>query len=97
MPGQPQQPGGRPDQNQDCEPIILFYHQGRLYQLQPGPGQRPGPGRPSSPPEFFPLRPYQGPSIPGLPGVPGVPNVPGAPWQTPGPQEPGFRPQTPRF
>ncbi|MGH2371942.1 MAG: hypothetical protein ACRDIC_00480 [bacterium] len=62
-----QNPGQRPGQQQgDCEPIILFYHNGRLYQLQPGPGDRNG-NRPGVPPEFYQLNPYQGPPIPGLP------------------------------
>lgn len=77
-------PGQGQEQGQDCDPIILFYYQGRLYQLQPGPQNRPG--RPSSPPEFFPLRPYQGPQIPGLPF---------GPQQVP--QSPGFQPVQPRF
>jgi hypothetical protein len=66
-PGQ-QVPGQLPGTQQgDCEPIILFYHNGQLYQLRPGPGPQNGPGRPSSPPEYFRLDPYQGPAIPGLP------------------------------
>jgi hypothetical protein len=82
-----QQPGQRPGQQQgDCQPIILFYHNGQLYQLQPGPGQENGPGRPGTPPEFFPLNPYQGPAIPGLP-------LP--PERGPG-RGPGFAPVNPR-
>ncbi|MDR7455649.1 MAG: hypothetical protein QN137_14380, partial [Armatimonadota bacterium] len=47
-PGQ-QMPGQQPGQeNGECEPIILFYHNGQLYQLQPGPGQQFGPGRPGT-------------------------------------------------
>lgn len=78
---------GQQQEGQDCQPIILFYHQGQLYQLMPGPqGQQ---GRPGSPPEYFPLRPYQGPQIPGLP----FRQIPGSPV----PQSPGFQPVNPRF
>ena len=43
-----QGPGQGLGQGQDCQPIILFYYQGRLYQLMPGPDNPPGmPGRPS--------------------------------------------------
>ncbi|MDR7482062.1 MAG: hypothetical protein QN183_01745 [Armatimonadota bacterium] len=67
FPGQ-QTPGQLPGTQQgECEPIILFYHNGQLYQLRPGPGPQDGPGRPTSPPEYFRLDPYQGPAIPGLP------------------------------
>lgn len=83
MPGPDQQPGQ--GQGQECEPIILFYHEGRLYQMMPGPDNQPG--RPGSPPEYFPLRPYQGPQIPGLPFT----RPPAAP------QGPGFTPIQPRF
>ncbi len=69
---QPDDQQGR-GQGEDCQPIILFYYQGRLYQLMPGPQNRPG--LPGSPPEFFPLRPYQGPAIPGLPFGPQMPQV----------------------
>jgi hypothetical protein len=79
-----QNPGQRPQQEQgDCEPIILFYHNGQLYQLRPGEGPRDGQGRPGAPPEFYYLNPYQGPPIPGLP----VPRPD---------QEPGFTPVNPR-
>ncbi|OLD60402.1 MAG: hypothetical protein AUI83_02225 [Armatimonadetes bacterium 13_1_40CM_3_65_7] len=78
-----QGPGQGLGQGQDCQPIILFYYQGRLYQLMPGPDNPPG--MPGSPPEYFPLRPYQGPQIPGLPFGP-------APQQLP-----GFQPLQPRF
>jgi hypothetical protein len=79
-----QQPGQRPGQQQgDCEPIILFYHNGQLFQLRPGQGPQNGPGRPGTPPEFFHMNPYQGPAIPGLP----------APRQDRGP---GFSPVNPR-
>jgi hypothetical protein len=47
--------------NQDCGKI-LFYYQGRLYQLQPGPAPRNGGN-----PEFYFMQPYQGPPIPGFP------------------------------
>jgi len=83
-----------PDQGQgqgeECEPVILFYYQGRLYRLMPGP-QQDQQGRPGSPPEYFPIQPYQGPQIPGLPFQlpPG-----GAPRA---PQGPGFQPVQPRF
>ena len=65
-PGQ-QQPGQRPGQQQgqeECQTILL-YHNGQLYQLSPGP--QDGQGRPGSPPEFFYLNPYRGPTIPGFP------------------------------
>ncbi|MDR5693809.1 MAG: hypothetical protein QN198_00125 [Armatimonadota bacterium] len=77
---QPQ--GQAPGQSQqDCVPTILFYHQGRLYQLQPGPEGQPG--VPGSPPEFFYLRPF-GQQAPGFP----------TPRQAPAPN---FRPLVPRF
>lgn len=100
LPGRPEdQQGTGNQQGQDCEPMILFYYQGRLYQLRPGPGQGPqnGPGRPGSPPEYFPLTPYQGPAIPGLPGIPFGPQPgPGNPIPIPG-NPPDFQPQNPRF
>ncbi len=71
---------------QACQPVILFYYQGKLYQLMPGPDNPPG--LPGSPPEYFPLRPYQGPQIPGLPF---------GPAPQPAPQLPGFQPVQPRF
>jgi hypothetical protein len=81
---------GRPDQTQtqgqDCQPLILLYHDGKLYQLMPGPDNQPGGS--GSPPEYYPLRPYQGPQIPGLPF---------GPFPTPAPQGPGFQPLQPRF
>jgi len=83
MPGD-QTPGQRPGQQQgECEPIILFYHNGQLYQLRPGPGPGPDGNRPGVPPEFYNLQPYQGPAIPGLP----------LPRQDRGP---GFTPLNPR-
>lgn len=77
-------------QGQECEPIILFYYQGQLYQLMPGPQNQQG--RPGTPPEFFPLRPYQGPAIPGLPFGPQMPQV--QPRLAP---PPPFQPVQPRF
>lgn len=83
LPGPGQQPDMRsPQQGQDDCQTILFYHNGRLYQLRPGQGPEQGPGRPGSPPEFFQLNPYQGPAIPGLPQQPD--------------QGPNFRPVQPR-
>lgn len=66
-PGQPPTvPGtGSP---QDCNKILYFF-QGRLYQLRPGPMPRNGGN-----PEFFYMQPYEGPQIPGFPGtIPGTP------------------------
>jgi hypothetical protein len=96
MPGRgpEDQPGQGNQQGQDCEPVILFYYQGRLYQLQPAPGQEGQRGRPGSPPEYFPLTPYQGPAIPGLPFGPQP--GPGNPGPIPG-NPPNFQPQNPRF
>ncbi len=54
---------------QDCDRILYFY-QGRLYQLRPGPMPRNGGN-----PEFFYMQPYEGPQIPGFPG----PMMPGSP------------------
>jgi hypothetical protein len=63
-----QTPGQQPQQQSgECEPVILFYHNGQLYQLRPGQGPQDGQGRPGTPPEFYRLNPYQGPAIPGLP------------------------------
>lgn len=63
---------------QNCDKILYFY-QGRLYQLQPGPMPRNGGN-----PEFFYMQPYEGPQIPGFPSpgpmIPGVPG-PGLPGQ----------------
>ncbi len=73
-------------QNAECPPVILFYYQGQLYELMPGLDDQPG--GPTSPPEYFPLRPYQGPQIPGLPFTPSP---------QPGPQLPRFKPVQPRF
>ncbi len=82
----PDRPGPNQTQGQDCQPLILFYHDGKLYQLMPGPDNQPG--APGSPPEYYPLRPYQGPQIPGLPFAP-LPNQV--------PLGPGFQPLQPRF
>lgn len=62
---------------QDCDKILYFY-QGRLYQLRPGPTPRNGGN-----PEFYFMDPYQGPQIPGFPSpqAPGLtpPEMPGQP------------------
>jgi len=61
---------------QDCNQI-LFYFQGRLYQLHPPQGDQN--------PEYFYMQPYNGPQIPGFPGptppgmnvpAPSVPSLP---------------------
>jgi hypothetical protein len=62
-PGQAPFPGNGPQQNCDR---ILFYYQGRLYQLRPGPQPRNGGN-----PEFFYMQPYEGPQVPGFPQMPG--------------------------
>lgn len=72
----------------ECEPMILFYYQGQLFQLMPGPQDQQG--QPGSPPEYFPLQPYRGPAIPGLPFGPQGPQQRTAP-------PPGFQPVQPRF
>ncbi len=87
---QPDQ-GPAPQQGQDDCQIILFYHNGQLYRLMPGPGPQDGPGRPGSPPEFFRLDPYRGPAIPGLP----QPFPQPFPQRPEGPQ-PNFQPALPR-
>jgi hypothetical protein len=87
-PGQ-QQPGQgpAPQQGQDECQTILFFYNGQLYRLMPGPGPQNGPGQPGSPPEFFRLDPYRGPAIPGLPQpFPQRPDSPG----------PNFLPALPR-
>jgi len=81
-------PDNQPGQGQgECQPMILFYYQGQLFQLMPGPQDQRG--QPGTPPEFFPLQPYRGPAIPGLPFGPQSPQriVP----------PPGFQPVQPRF
>lgn len=63
------QPGNNPSQapfpgkgsQQQCDRILFFY-QGRLYQLRPGPMPRNGGN-----PEFFYMQPYDGPQVPGFP------------------------------
>ncbi len=68
----PDQPGNNPAQapfpgtgsQQNCD-RVLFYYQGRLYQLRPGPMPRGGGN-----PEFFTMQPYEGPQIPGFPQMP---------------------------
>ncbi len=77
------QPGPQQDQQApgagggDCDKILYFY-QGRLYQLRPGPTPRNGGN-----PEFYFMDPYQGPQIPGFPSpqAPGLtpPDMPGQP------------------
>lgn len=53
----------RPQPQQgECEPVILFYHEGRLYQLKPDP--KDGRGNPGAPPEFYRMQPYQAPPPP---------------------------------
>ena len=61
-----------PGAGQDCDKILYFY-QGKLYQLRPGPMPRGGGN-----PEFYYMQPYQGPQIPGFP-IPGptIPDIPG--------------------
>jgi len=72
-------PGQGPDQSpgaggQNCDKILFFYN-GKLYQLRPGEMPKNG-----NNPEFFFMQPYQGPSIPGFPEQtePGAP-APGVP------------------
>lgn len=73
LPGPGQQPAPGTG-NQNCDRILFFY-QGRLYQLRPGPAPRNGGN-----PEFFFMDPYQGPQIPGFPEPePGAPGLPGQP------------------
>ncbi len=83
---QPDQGPGLQQGQDDCQ-TILFYFNGQLYRLMPGPGPQDGPGRPGSPPEFFRLDPYRGPVIPGLPQP--------FPQRPEGPQ-PNFQPVLPR-
>ncbi len=65
---------------QNCDKILYFY-QGKLYQLRPGPMPRNGGN-----PEFYFMQPYEGPQIPGFP-TPG-PMVPGMPDPNTGPGAP---------
>ena len=57
---------------QICDKILYFY-QGKLYQLQPGPMPKNGGN-----PEFYYMQPYEGPQIPGFPApgpmTPGIPD-----------------------
>ena len=71
-PGMPA-PGG-----QDCDKILYFY-QGKLFQLRPGPMPRGGN------PEFYYMQPYEGPQIPGFP----VPGPMSPPMPMPMPDLPG--------
>lgn len=68
--------GGQPD----CDKILYFY-QGKIFQLRPGPMPRGGGGNP----EFYYMQPYEGPQIPGFPTpgpmTPGMPG-PGVPDQS---------------
>jgi hypothetical protein len=72
-PGMPSPGAG----GQDCDKILYFF-QGKLYQLRPGPMPKGGGN-----PEFYFMQPYQGPQIPGFPTpgpmTPGMPdpNIPG--------------------
>jgi hypothetical protein len=59
-------PGNGSQSQQNCDRILFFY-QGRLFQLRPGPMPRNGGN-----PEFFYMQPYQGPQIPGFPQGPGT-------------------------
>ncbi len=65
---------------QNC-PGILYFYQGKLYQLRPGPTPNNGGN-----PEFYFMDPYQGPEIPGFPSpqAPGLtPEMPGQPIPPP--------------
>lgn len=62
VPGQAPFPGNGAQQNCDR---ILFFYQGRLFQLRPGPMPRNGGN-----PEFFYMQPYDGPQVPGFPQAP---------------------------
>ncbi|MDR5684387.1 MAG: hypothetical protein QN163_10260 [Armatimonadota bacterium] len=76
LPGQQPQPG----QDEECEARVYLFHNGRFYQMRPGPG--PGPdGQPGGPQELIPLQPV--PGIPGMP-APGTPFAPGLPSPPPG-------------
>ena len=66
-PGMPSPGAG----GQNCDKILYFF-QGKLYQLRPGPMPRNGGN-----PEFYYMQPYEGPQIPGFP-TPG-PMIPGTP------------------
>ncbi len=75
-PGMPSPGAG----GQNCDKILYFF-QGKLYQLRPGPMPRNGGN-----PEFYYMQPYEGPQIPGFP-TPG-PTVPGLPDPNMGPVAP---------
>ncbi len=75
-PGMPSPGAG----GQNCDKILYFF-QGKLYQLRPGPMPRNGGN-----PEFYYMQPYEGPQIPGFP-TPG-PMIPGAPDPNVGPVAP---------
>ena len=76
-PGMPSPGAG----GQNCDKILYFF-QGKLYQLRPGPMPKNGGN-----PEFYYMQPYEGPQIPGFPS-PG-PQIPGMP-------DPNMGPSTPR-
>jgi len=72
-----------------CQPRFVLFHNGRFYEMRPGPGQgmRPGPGRPGALQELIPLQPGQGINPgPGTPG-PGLGTLPAVP--------PKLSPETP--
>jgi hypothetical protein len=75
-PGMPSPGAG----GQNCDKILYFF-QGKLYQLRPGPMPRNGGN-----PEFYYMQPYEGPQIPGFP-TPG-PMIPGTPDPNVGPVAP---------
>jgi hypothetical protein len=86
--GQDQGPGVPPPGagGQNCDKILYFF-QGKLYQLRPGPMPRNGGN-----PEFYYMQPYEGPQIPGFP-LPG-PTTPGP--MIPGMPDPNMGPVVPR-
>lgn len=69
---------------QNCDKILYFF-QGKLYQLHPGPMPRNGGN-----PEFYYMQPYEGPQIPGfpMPGPTPGPMIPGMPDPNQGPVAP---------
>lgn len=74
FPRQQRQPGQ--GQDEQCEPRLYLFHNGRFYEMQPGPD-----GGPGGPQELIPLRPV--PGIPGIP-APGTPLAPRLPSPPPG-------------
>jgi hypothetical protein len=96
--GGDQTPGqlpGPPRGADQCQPRFFLFHNGRFYEMRPGPGQGmgPGPGRPGMPQEVIPLQPGPGGGAPG--GVPTLPGLPGpgqGPLPGPMPQLPGSPP-----